>query len=435
MNHFVSINGELFCEQVSVADIAREVGTPFYLYSKATLTRHFQAFDSAFAGIDHLTCFAVKACSNIGILHLFSGLGGGADIVSGGELYRALTAGIDPKRIIYSGVGKTEAELRYALESGILLFNVESAQELERLQQVATAAGVQAPVSFRVNPDVDPKTHAYISTGLAKNKFGVPIDEAFDLYVRAQAMENIVVKGVSCHIGSQLTLISPFIESLRKVKNFVERLAAKGIGIDFIDLGGGVGITYDEEQPPHPRDYAEAIKEELQGVHATLILEPGRVIVGNAAILVTEVQYTKSNRRAGMKSDLGSEQAKKFVVVDAAMNDLTRPSLYGAYHAIVPVREKGAEKEVVDIVGPICETGDFLAKDRELPRVAQGDLLAVMSAGAYGFSMSSNYNSRPRVAEVLVDGCNYGLIRKRESFESLIAGEIIPGSVELGHGH
>jgi len=425
VNHFVSTNGELFCEQVSVAEIARDVETPFYLYSKATLTRHFQAFDSAFAGIDHLTCFAVKACSNIAILNLFSGLGSGADIVSGGELYRALTAGVDPQRIIYSGVGKTEQELHYALEAGILLFNVESSQELERLQQVAAAKGVKAPVSFRVNPDVDPQTHAYISTGLAKNKFGIPIDEALELYERAMGMENIEVKGVSCHIGSQLTLISPFIESLRKVKIFVERLTAKGITIDFIDLGGGVGITYDTEQPPHPRDYAEAIKQELQGFKATLILEPGRVIVGNAAILVTEVQYTKSNR--------GTEQVKKFVVVDAAMNDLTRPSLYGAYHAIVPVLEKGAECEVVDIVGPICETGDFLAKDRELPRVEQGDLLAVMSAGAYGFSMSSNYNSRPRVAEVLVDGSHYEIIRRRETFESLVQGETIPGGVRHGH--
>ncbi len=427
MNHFVSKNGELFCEEVPVAEIARAVGTPFYLYSQATLTRHFQVFDSAFAGIDHLTCFAVKACSNIAILNLLAGLGGGADIVSGGELYRALKAGVDPQRIIYSGVGKTEQELRYALESGILLFNVESAQELERLQGVAAAMGVQAPVSFRVNPDVDPLTHAYISTGLAKNKFGVPIEEALDLYVRAQEMENIEVRGVSCHIGSQLTLVSPFIESLRKVKTFVERLAARGIDIDFIDLGGGVGITYDAEEPPHPRDYAAAIIKELQGFTAKLILEPGRVIVGNAAILVTEVQYTKSN--------LGTDQAKKFVVVDAAMNDLARPSLYGAYHAIVPVQEKGAEVEVVDIVGPICETGDFLARDRELPRVEQGDLLAVMSAGAYGFSMSSNYNSRPRVAEVLVDGSHYVLIRRRETFESLVAGETIPGGAESTHGH
>jgi diaminopimelate decarboxylase len=427
LNHFVSINGELVCEQVAVADVARDVGTPFYLYSKATLTRHFQAFDSAFAGMAHLTCFAVKACSNLAVLNLFAGLGGGADIVSGGELYRALTAGIAPQRIIYSGVGKTEKELRYALGAGILLFNVESAQELERLQKVAAVMGVQAPVSFRVNPDVDPKTHAYISTGLAKNKFGIPIDEALDLYVRANSMANIAIKGISCHIGSQLTLISPFIESLRKLKSFLERLAARGIVIEYIDLGGGVGITYDEEHPPHPREYAEAIREELQGVAATLILEPGRVIVGNAAILVTEVQYTKTNQ--------GVDQVKKFVVVDAAMNDLTRPSLYGAYHAVVPVHDKGAEPEVVDIVGPICETGDFLAKDRELPRVEQGDLLAVMSAGAYGFSMSSNYNSRPRVAEVLVDGSGYAVIRRQETFEDLVRGEGVPERMTLDHDH
>jgi len=427
LNHFVYKNGEFFCEEMSVADIAREVGTPFYLYSKATLTRHFQTFDSAFDGIEHLTCFAVKACSNLSILHLFSGLGGGADIVSGGELYRALTAGVDPKRIIYSGVGKTEAELRYGLESGILLFNVESAQELERLQRVAATMGVRAPVSFRVNPDVDPKTHAYISTGLAKNKFGVPIAEAFDLYVQAKGMENIAIKGVSCHIGSQLTLISPFIESLRKVKGFVARLAAEGIAIEYIDLGGGLGITYDDEQPPQPQEYAEAIRAELQGTKATLILEPGRVLVGNAAILVTEVQYTKNNR--------GVDQEKKFVVVDAAMNDLARPSLYGAFHAIVPVQEKGTAREMVDIVGPICETGDFLAKDRALPPVQQGDLLAVMSAGAYGFSMSSNYNSRPRVAEVLVDGSHYTLIRRRETVEELVNGELLPLRMVPGHGH
>ncbi len=427
MNHFVYKNGEFFCEEMAVADIARAVGTPFYLYSRATLSHHFQTFDSAFNGIDHLTCFAVKACSNLSILHLFAGLGGGADIVSGGELYRAITAGVNPQRIIYSGVGKTEAELRFGLESGILLFNVESAQELERLQRVAATMGVRAPVSFRVNPDVDPQTHAYISTGLAKNKFGVPIAEAFDLYIQARGMENIAIKGVSCHIGSQLTLISPFIESLRKVKDFVARLADAGIGIEYIDLGGGLGITYDDEQPPHPREYAEAIKAELEGTRATLILEPGRVLVGNAAILVTEVQYTKNNR--------GVDQEKKFVVVDAAMNDLARPSLYGAFHAIVPVREQGGAPEMVDIVGPICETGDFLAKDRALPPVQQGDLLAVLSAGAYGFSMSSNYNSRPRVAEVLVDGSHYTLIRRRETVEELVNGELLPKFAESGHGH
>jgi diaminopimelate decarboxylase len=422
MNHFEYKNGELFCEDVAVGDIAKEVGTPFYLYSKATLTRHFHAFDSGFEDTDHITCFAVKSCSNIAILSLFGNLGGGADIVSGGELFRALQAGIDPRKIIYSGVGKTEEELRYGIKSGILLFNVESEQELHRLNSVAEDMGVKAPVSFRVNPDVDPKTHAYISTGLAKNKFGIPINEALDLYVLANEMKHVDVKGVSCHIGSQLTLISPFIETLRKIKDFVERLAEKGISIQYIDLGGGVGIIYDDEEPPHPKEYAKAIMEELDGLQATLIFEPGRVIVGNAGIMVTEVQYTKTNR--------GGEKEKHFVVVDAGMNDLTRPSLYGAFHGIQPVKEKNGSPQVVDIVGPICETGDFLAKDRVFPHVEQGDLLAVLSAGAYGFTMSSNYNSRPRVAEVMVAGDQFGIIRKRESMESLIQGESVPEFLE-----
>lgn len=420
MNHFDYKDGELFCEQVRIAEIARTVGTPFYLYSSATLDRHFKAFDSGFDDIPHLTCFAVKACSNIGILHLFGELGGGADIVSGGELYRALKSGIDPARIIFSGVGKTEDELRFALESSILLFNVESEQELDRLQAVAKSLAKVAPVSFRVNPDVDPMTHAYISTGLAKNKFGIPIGEAALLYERAASMENIDIKGVSCHIGSQLTTISPFVESLRKVKKFVMELAEKGIAIDYVDIGGGVGITYDDEEPPHPHEYAKEIKKELKGLSCTLILEPGRVIVGNAGILVTQVQYTKTNR--------GGENEKRFVIVDAAMNDLTRPSLYDAYHEVIPVRQGDTSEEVVDIVGPICETGDFIAKDRKLVKARQGDLLAVMSCGAYGFTMSSNYNSRPRVAEVLVDDDRFHVIRKRESYDALIENESIPGS-------
>lgn len=418
MNHFDYKDGELFCEGIAVADIAKEVGTPLYLYSKATLTRHFQAFDSGFSEINHITCFAVKSCSNIGVLSLFSDLGGGADIVSGGELYRALKAGIDPKKIIYSGVGKTEDELRYGLESGILLFNVESEQELLRLNAVAAEMNMKAPIAFRVNPDVDPKTHAYISTGLAKNKFGIPIQEALDLYVQADAMENIDVQGVSCHIGSQLTFISPFIETLRKLKAFTELLVEKGIAIKYLDLGGGVGITYDEEEPPHPQEYARAIQEELEGLQVTLILEPGRVIVGNAGIMVTEVQYTKTNH--------GGEKPKHFVVVDAGMNDLTRPSLYGAFHSISVVHQKDTPLQTVDIVGPICETGDFLGKDREFPQVEQGDLLAVESAGAYGFTMASNYNSRPRVAEVMVSGNQFQVIRARETRESLIQGETIP---------
>ena len=415
MHHFNYRNGELYCEDVAVGTIAKAVGTPAYIYSGATLKRHFQAFDGAFADLAHITCFAVKACSNIGVLNLFARQGGGADIVSGGELFRALRAGVDPKRIIYSGVGKTAAEMREALRASILMFNVESSQELDRLQQIAAEMKVTAPVAFRVNPDVDPKTHAYISTGLAKNKFGIPVNDALREYERAQRFPNIEICGVSCHIGSQLTLLSPFIEALGKLKIFIERLREHGIAIKYLDLGGGLGINYKEEEPPHPTEYARAIKEELGDLACTLILEPGRVIVGNGGILVTEVQYTKVN--------VGQEQSKHFVIVDAAMNDLARPSLYGAYHEIVPIRQNGRESLKVDIVGPICETGDFMARDRLLPEVAQGELLAIMSSGAYGFSMASNYNSRPRATEVLVSGDQFQIIRERERYEDLIRGE------------
>jgi diaminopimelate decarboxylase len=417
MHHFQYKNKQLYCEDVPVTEIVAQLGTPLYLYSRATLKRHFHAFDSGFDGIGHLTCFAVKACSNISILHQFAGMGGGADIVSGGELFRALKAGIDPKKIIYSGVGKTVAEMREALFADILLFNVESPQELDRLQQVAEELGTTAPVSFRINPDVDPKTHAYISTGLAKNKFGIPVNEALQEYTRALEMKNIEILGVSCHIGSQLTEIEPFIEALTKVKTFIGRLRNAGIAIKYLDLGGGLGITYDDEKPPLPQVYAEAILHEMQGVDCTLILEPGRVIVGNAGILITEVQYTKINS--------GGEKENRFVIIDAAMNDLTRPALYGAFHEILPVREQSGQTQTVDVVGPICETGDFMARDRQLPEVRQGDLLAIMSSGAYGFSMSSNYNSRPRAAEVLVDGDRVHIIRRREDFDDLIRKEAL----------
>ncbi|XOF33104.1 MAG: diaminopimelate decarboxylase [Candidatus Electrothrix sp. YB6] len=419
MNHFNYKNGILCCEDKPVQDIAKEVGTPFYLYSTATLQRHFDAFDSGFAGMQHQTCFAVKACSNLAILKIFVRMGGGADIVSGGELFRAVKAGIDPQKIIYSGAGKTRTEMREALEAGILMFNVESPQELDRLQEVAAELSTTARIAFRINPDVDPKTHAYISTGLAKNKFGIPVNEALQEYLRAREMENIEIIGVSCHIGSQLTQIDPFIEALGKVKNFVAKLKQEGISIQYLDLGGGVGITYDDEQPPHPVDYAAAIKAELADMNCTLILEPGRVITGNAGILVTEVQYTKANT--------GGEKEKRFVIVDAAMNDLARPSLYSAYHEILPVQEpaENAEKQEVDVVGPICETGDFMARDRMMPQVQPGELLAVMSCGAYGFSMSSTYNSRPKVAEVLVSGDQFRVIRQRESYEDLVRGETV----------
>ena len=413
MDHFIYKNNSLHCEDLAVEEIAAEVGTPFYLYSAATLSAHFKAFDQAFT-LPHITCFAVKSCSNIAILNHFANMGGGADIVSGGELYRALRAGVDPEKIVYSGVGKREDELRFALESGILMFNVESVEELGALQKVAADMGVKAPVSLRINPDVDPKTHAYISTGLAKNKFGIPVDEAVAVYQDAAAMANIEIRGVSCHIGSQLTQISPFVESLTKVKLFIGRLAEVGIEISYLDLGGGVGIRYNEEEPPLLSAYAQAIMDEMAGLDCTLILEPGRVIVGNAGILVTRVLYTK-------------EGGKKFVVVDAGMNDLARPSLYDAYHAIEPVEKSSRQEVEVDVGGPICETGDFLARGRQIAACNSGELLAVRSAGAYGFTMSSNYNSRPRVAEVLVDGSDFHLIRQRETYQDLIAGENIPG--------
>ena len=419
MHHFIYKDNDLYCESVKVADIAKAVGTPFYLYSSATLTHHFNTFDKSFGDLPHLTCFAVKSCSNLAVLRLFSTLGGGADIVSGGELYRSLKAGIAPQRIIYSGVGKTADELRYGLVSEILMFNVESEQELERLQQVAKELEIEAPVSFRINPDVDPKTHAYISTGLAKNKFGIPIEQAEAVYMRAKNMSHIKIMGVSCHIGSQLTDVSPFTETLRKVREFVKRLEKNGIKIDYLDLGGGLGVRYQDEKPPHPQEYAKALRKEMEGLSCTLILEPGRVIVGNAGILVSRVLYTKQT------------QTKKFIIVDAAMNDLARPSLYDAHHDIQPVRRKtgqasGKDEEIADVVGPICETGDFLARDRRLPHFNQDDLIAVMSSGAYGFTMSSNYNSRPRAAEVLVKDDQFYVIRERENYETLIRDESIP---------
>lgn len=414
MHYFSYKNDELFCESIPVRVIAEAVGTPFYLYSHATLTSNFIAMDRAFGGIPHRTCFSVKSCSNVAILRIFARLGGGVDIVSGGELFRSLRAGVDPKRIVYSGVGKTDAEMRYALKSGILLFNVESTEELERLNKVAAVAGLKAPVSFRVNPDIDPKTHPYISTGLAINKFGIDIEEAFAVCGKAATMPHVEVLGISCHIGSQITELSPFVESLRRLKSFVKRLAASKIPISYLDIGGGLGIKYDAEEPPLPWQYAAAIKNEWQDLGCSLLIEPGRVIVGNAAILVTRVLYTKETR------------TKNFVVVDAGMNDLARPSLYDAFHAVQPVVRRDDRTQVADLVGPICESGDFLARDREMPVFASGDMVAVMSAGAYGFSMSSNYNSRPRVAEVLVKDENFHVIRKRETYQTLVQGEIIP---------
>jgi diaminopimelate decarboxylase len=414
MHDFHYDHEELYCEDVPVRKIADEVGTPFYLYSNHTLENHFTVFDSSFDGTDHLTCFSVKANSNLAVLKTIVNLGGGMDVVSGGELFRVLKAGADPRKVVFSGVGKQVKELEYALQEGILMFNVESSQELAALDQAAGRLGTKAPIAIRVNPHIDPKTHPYISTGLKKNKFGIEMQQALEDYREAQKLDHLEIIGVDCHIGSQITEIDPFVEALKKVKELVLTLREESIHIRYIDLGGGLGITYDQEQPPHPREYAARLSEEMQGVDCTLVLEPGRVIAGNAGILVTSVIYIKE----------GTE--KTFVTVDAGMNDLIRPSLYGSFQAIQPIVKKPGEKIVADIVGPICESGDFLAKERTIPAVKPNDLLAVMSAGAYGFTMSSNYNSRPRVPEIMVKGAHFSIIRERERYEDLMRGEHIP---------
>ena len=414
MDYFEYRNGELFAEGVPVRRIALEVGTPAYIYSLATLKRHYRVFNQAFARLSHLVCFSMKSNSNLAVLRAFVKEGGGFDIVSAGELFRALKAGADPKKIVFSGVGKKKAEIEYALNAGILMFNVESEQELTVLNEIARGVEKKAPISLRVNPDVDPKTHPYISTGMKKSKFGIDIKRSLEVYKRALSLTHLEVIGVDCHIGSQLTTIPPFVDALSRVKVFVEALRKEGARIRYLDLGGGLGIRYKDEEPPHPEEYAGALIQGLRGLDVTLILEPGRVIVGNAGILVTEVLYLKEG------------EEKTFVIVDGGMNDLIRPALYGSYQAIRPVVERKGEMIVADVVGPICESGDFFAKDREIPRPQEGDLLAVMSAGAYGFTMSSNYNSRPRAPEILVDGDNFHVVRKRESFEDLISGETIP---------
>lgn len=414
MHHFQYKNNELCCESVSVTKIAEEVGTPFYLYSHATLKRHFESFNSAFEGMDRLVCFSAKANTNLAILHMFAGMGSGLDIVSGGELYRGLEAGFTPDKIVYSGVGKKIDEIDYAISSKILMFNVESLEELELIDSRAKTLNVTAPIALRVNPDVDPKTHPYISTGLKKNKFGIESDAALDAYKAAMEMKNIRIIGIDCHIGSQITQVGPFEDALTKLKSLAATLKELGIVVKYLDMGGGLGITYSDESPPHPVEYAKALVNSLKETSLTLILEPGRVIVGNAGILVTRVLYRKSG------------QIKEFAIVDAAMNDLMRPTLYKAYHAIEPVKKVKNDTIIADVVGPICETGDFLALDRQITDVQKGDLLAVMSAGAYGFSMSSNYCSRPRAAEVMVFGDRFEVIRRRETYQDLNKGESIP---------
>jgi diaminopimelate decarboxylase len=420
MHHFHYVNGQLYCEQVPVQQIAQAVGTPFYLYSHATLSHHFRTFDAAFAGYPHLVCFAVKSNSNLAILRLMISQGAGVDIVSGGELYRSLAVGVDPMKVVYSGVGKNEDEIRLALKAGILMFNIESSQELGEISRIAGRMRTKARIALRINPDIDPQTPPYISTGLKKNKFGINIEQALADYRRAREMPHIEVVGVACHIGSQIIELDPFLEAVRRLKELIRKLEPEGITIRYLDLGGGLGITYDQETPPHPREYGEALVKELKDLDCILILEPGRVLVGNAGILVTQVHYTKDT------------EAKHFIIVDAGMNDLARPSLYGSYHAIWPVVEKDRPEVTASLVGPICESGDFLAKDRAMPAFAPGELVAVMSAGAYGFSMSSNYNSRPRVPEILVKDNAFYVIRKRETFRQLIWGEKIPEFMQGG---
>lgn len=421
MHHFEYRYNELYCEDVPVRVIAEKVGTPLYLYSHATLKRHFLALDRAFNNFNKLICYSAKANTSLAVLKLFANLGGGLDIVSRGELYRGLKAGFPPDKIVYSGVGKRVDEIDYALMTGILMFNVESLEELELIDKRAGALKLKAPVAIRVNPDVDPKTHPYISTGLKKNKFGIDTETAIEGYKIASSLKNVDVIGIDCHIGSQITQTQPFVDALKNLKVLINELKNLKIDIRYLDIGGGLGITYDDELPPDPGEYAASIIKALEGTSVQLILEPGRVIVGNAGILVTTVLYKKSSR------------IKNFVIVDAGMNDLLRPSIYNAFHGIQPVvkpdKESDEEFIVADVVGPICESGDFLAVDRKIADVKKGDFLAVMSAGAYGFTMSSNYCSRLKPAEVMVKGNLFDVIRKRQQYKDLITGETIPGFI------
>ena len=411
--HFAYRHGRLHCEAVALEALADAVGTPTYVYSKAALLDSYAAYDRAFAGVDHVICYAVKANSNLGVLSVLAKAGAGADIVSVGEMHRALRAGIPARKIIFSGVGKTRDEMRDALKAEILMFNVESVSELRALDEVAREMGVRAPVALRVNPDVDPKTHKYISTGLKTSKFGIPFTHALAVYDEAAKLSGLEVVGAQMHIGSQLTSGAPFRDAMARVAALVKQLRERSIEVRMVDVGGGLGIRYRDETPPSHQEYATMLLPALKELGVTVLMEPGRSIVGNAGALLTRVLYRKET------------DDKKFVVVDAAMNDLIRPAFYDAYHAILAADEARAAGpvETADIVGPICESGDFLAKDRELPRAEEGDLLAVMSAGAYGFAMASNYNTRPRAAEVLVDGDRHTIVRRRETFEDLVAGE------------
>ncbi|WP_371359540.1 diaminopimelate decarboxylase [Pseudomonas sp. KT_2_4] len=410
MDAFNYRDGELFAEGVALSAIAQRFGTPTYVYSRAHIEAQYRSFTDALDGVPHLVCYAVKANSNLGVLNVLARLGAGFDIVSRGELERVLAAGGQADKIVFSGVGKSREDMRHALEVGVHCFNVESTDELERLQVVAAEMGVRAPISLRVNPDVDAGTHPYISTGLKENKFGIAIADAEDVYIRAAQLPNLEVLGVDCHIGSQLTTLPPFLDALDRLLALIDRLGECGIYLHHIDLGGGVGVRYRDEEPPLIADYIQAVRERIEGRDLTLMFEPGRYIVANAGVLLTQVEYLKHTEH------------KDFAIVDAAMNDLIRPALYQAWMDVTAVTPRTSEARAYDIVGPICETGDFLAKDRELA-LEEGDLLAVHSAGAYGFVMSSNYNTRGRTAEVLVDGDQAFEVRRRETVAELYAGE------------
>ncbi len=414
MHLFQYRNGELYAEGVPLRVLAKKYGTPLYVYSQGTLERHMKSYHTAFKDYPHIICFAVKANSNIAVLNLLGKNGGGADVVSGGELYRALKAGMPAKSIVYAGVGKTGDEIRYALKSKILMFNIESGDELAKINRIAGRMRLKAPIALRINPDIDPRTHPYISTGLKKYKFGIPMEEALEHFKLAHRMKNVEVVGIHKHIGSQITEVKPFVDALRKILKLLDELKAQGLQIKYLDMGGGLGIPYNNETTAPPRELAKQVLPLLKGRDLTLVVEPGRSITGNAGILLAKVLYLKEG------------PGKEFVIVDAGMNDLMRPSLYDAYHEVLPVKRTRRGKVVSDVVGPICESGDFIAKGRPLQRLQQGDLISVMSAGAYGFTMSSNYNSRPRCAEVMVKGRRHFLIRQRETLKDLTRGEKIP---------
>lgn len=414
MNFFEYRDGQLWAENVKVKDIADSVGTPLYIYSYETIKRHINVFTEAFKYFPHIICYALKANPNGAILRILSKFGAGADIVSSGELFRALEAGIPPQKIVYAGVGKRDDEIIYAIEKGILMFNVESSEELHRINHIANTMGVKVPVALRVNPDINPETHPYITTGLKKYKFGIPIEEATSLYRIAKSFFNIEVVGIHKHIGSQITKVSPFVDAIERIITLYDGFIEEGIPIRYINMGGGLGITYSDETPPDPAGLAKEVLPLMKNRNITLILEPGRSIVGNAGIFVTKVLYRKETSE------------KTFLIVDGGMNDLIRPSLYSAYHHIQPVLQSSRKKVTADVVGPICESGDFFAKGRQIEAMEQGEFLAVMSTGAYGFSMSSNYNSRPRVAEVLVKGDEFAIITEKETFHDLIRLERIP---------